>query len=310
MDLTTALGLKRELEAFFMNDLSGSQPRFALGVAMPTATTGYRVAVRTPTNDDLRPRALELLRLETAGELDVRVVGEIDALGAHALSTTRGVAIGASVAHHLCGAGTLGFFARRVSDGVVGLVSNNHVIAAGDRGQEGDPILHPAPADHGRCPDHVVAYLSADYPRLTDGDAIVDCAFARLADGKAHDVSSLDAGRRIGDVSAPPEAEPDVCKIGRTTGLTFGRITAFDLNPEVNYSCGSVRFHHQIEIDSTSDDPFSRPGDSGSLVFTRSLLPVALVFAGSASGGQRNAGLTYANPIEAVIAALGVTLIT
>jgi hypothetical protein len=311
MDLTTALGVKRDLEAFFTTRTRGSKRRkFALGVATPTATTDYRVAVRTPTAEDLPDTALDVIRRQTNGEMDVRVVGPIGALGAHTLAISRGVAIGASVAHYLCTAGTLGFFARRESDGAIGFVSNNHVIAAEDRGEENDDILHPAPADRGRRSDNVIGHLAGGYPRLKNSKVEADCAFARLVDGMPYDASSLENGQKIGVAPLAPYAEPDVCKIGRTTGLTYGRITAFDLGPEVHYGFGAVLFRKQIEIDSVNDLPFSLGGDSGSLVFTRSLQPVALVFAASAIGGRRNSGLTYANPIDSVLSALGVTLLT
>ena len=48
--------------------------------------------------------------------------------------------------------------------------------------------------------------------------------------------------------------------------------------------------------------PFSKPGDSGSLVVTSATKqPVALLFAGSS-----DSSMTFANPIGAVIAALGI----
>ncbi len=308
MDLTTALAVKQELESIFTT--RRKRRKFAFGVATPNETAGYRVAVRTPTADDLPQPALELIHRRTKGEVDVRVIGPIGALAAHALATSRGVAIGASVAHYLCTAGTLGFFARRNSDGALGFVSNNHVIAAEDRGAENDDILHPAPADRGRRSDNVIGHLAGGYPLLRRGAVQVDCAFARLVDGTSYDPGTLDGARKIGVIPVVPYAEPEVCKIGRTTGLTYGRITAFHLGPEVHYGFGRVRFKEQIEIDSLDDMPFSLGGDSGSLVLTRSLQPVGLVFAASAIGGRRNSGLTYANPISSVLTALGVTLLT
>ena len=41
-----------------------------------------------------------------------------------------------------------------------------------------------------------------------------------------------------------------VFKIGRTTGATGGRVTAFDLdNVIVNYDSGNLRFDGQLEIE-------------------------------------------------------------
>ena len=64
----------------------------------------------------------------------------------------------------------------------------------------------------------------------------------------------------------------------------------------------------------TEDGPFSSPGDSGSLVITEvadasGAAVVGLLFAGSETGGPSGHGLTYVNPIAAVLAALGAELI-
>lgn len=311
MDLTTALSLKRELESMFTTRTRGPKRRkFAFGVATPTSTEGYRIAVRMPAAEDMPDHVLDYVRRKAADEVDVRVVGPIGPLAAHELAVSRGVAVGASVAHYSCTAGTLGFFARREHDGAIGFVSNNHVIAAEDQGHENDHILHPAPADRGKGSDNVIGHLAGGYPLLRRGSVQVDCAFARLVDGMSYDARTPSGGRISAVSMVPPHIEPDVCKLGRTTGLTYGRITAIEVGPEVTYRFGSVRFRQQIEIDSVGDLPFSLSGDSGSLVFTRSLQPVGLIFAASAIGGHRNCGLTYANPIDSVLSALGVTLLT
>src|SRR5204862_2032054 len=98
---------------------------------------------------------------------------------------------------------------------------------------------------------------------------------------------------------------------GRTTGLTQGRVTAFDLdNVIVTYDIGSLRFDDQLEIEGTGPVAFSRPGDSGSLVFTSgSLLGFGLVIAGTDHGGSNGAGLTYANRLATVLQALNAQLL-
>jgi hypothetical protein len=110
---------------------------------------------------------------------------------------------------------------------------------------------------------------------------------------------------------APPIGPVLVSKVGQTTGRTEGRMTAFTLTDvPVNYSFGSVQFRDQIEIESLTTTPFSRGGDSGSLIFTQDRQPLGLLFAGSIFGGKTDSGLTYANPIGAVFDALGITLVT
>ena len=306
MDLATVRHVKRELESVFADR---HRPRkFALGVATPEGTRGYRVAVRATKEEDLAKNSLDILRDHTAGELDVQVVGRIRATGAHALASNRGFGIGASVARDRCNPGTLGFFARRISDDAVGFVSASHILAAEDRGQEGDEIV-----DAAQRPHTVIGHLAGRYPRLNQQhrDHLVDCAFAQLIDGISYDARSLDDGRKIEVTPVSAHLKPDVCKIGMKSGITYGRVIAFELDPVVHYSFGPVRFKNQIEIDSADDTRFSKIGDSGSLVVTRDgCNPVALVFAMSALGGHANRGLTYANPIDAVLRVLGVTLLT
>lgn len=310
MDLESATNLKRELQSIFAIRVRGvTYGKLAFGVAAPTAAADYRVAVRAPSEEDFPDEARRLVEQMTAGEADVRVVGSVRAIGAPALSANRCVSVGASIAHYLCNsAGTLGFFARRESDGAIGFVSCNHVIAAEDRGQDGDEILHPAPMDHGDR--SVIGHLVKGYPLLDRTDPVVDCAFARLVSGTPYDVSSPDPEYAIVATDVPPFAEREVFKFGRTTGLTTGHITAFDLDTEIVYSHNkTICLRQQIEIDSTAASSFAVGGDSGSLVVTRLGHPVGLVCAASAAGGYKNHGLAYANPIRPVLDALGVTLL-
>lgn len=100
-----------------------------------------------------------------------------------------------------------------------------------------------------------------------------------------------------------------VAKLGRTTGLTRGRVTAFELdNVTVGFDLGALGFDNQIEIEGGGSGPFSAGGDSGALIVGADRRAVALLFAGSDQGGANGQGLTYANPIHAVLDALQIEL--
>jgi hypothetical protein len=94
--------------------------------------------------------------------------------------------------------------------------------------------------------------------------------------------------------------------------VTHGKVTAIELDDVVvgyDDELGELTFDNQIEIQSTGTGPFSRGGDSGSLVYREDGVAIGLLFAGSESGGDNGSGLTYVNPIDAVLAAFGATLV-
>lgn len=326
MDLETARGLKQELLSFIdqirvprRDGVGGRRerkPELAVGFAPTDRHGNIHIAVRAESEEELPRSVVNELRLRTKHQIDIRYTGQIMPLvdpliGPFIGPTTRPLAIGASIAHYRCGAGTLGFFARRLSDGAIGIVSNNHVLAAADQGKEHDEILQPAPGDNGTRTCDVVAYLSKKYPRLRRRSARLDCAFAPLADGMQFNPAP--AGHPLAPTLAVATTKRTmVSKIGRTTCQTFGRVTAFELDTvRVTYPFGRIAFNGQIEIEPTRGVPFSRPGDSGSLVFTvHRRQPLGLIFGCSLRGGKKGLGLTFANPIGPVLVALGVTLIT
>lgn len=314
MELQRARNAKRALEtalASRVRDASTKERNFAVGLAPGVAETHYRVAIRAPAPESVTERDLRLIQRFAGDDYDLRYTGTIAPLTG-ASSAPSGSApvlrIGDSIAHCRCTAGTLGFFARRTIDGVVGLVSNNHVIALEDEGKEGDEIVHPGPMDGGDAGSRVVAHLAGGYPTIHRKQARVDCAFALLVESLDFDPHTLGSAGRVTLASAVIDLTEPVAKIGRTTQLTHGTITAFELDDlPVMYSQKRIRFFGQIEVQSTDDDPFSKGGDSGSLVFTHPRgVPVGIVFAGSAMGGKDKIPLTYVNPIDAVLTSLGV----
>ena len=71
-----------------------------------------------------------------------------------------------------------------------------------------------------------------------------------------------------------------------------------------------LRFDNQIEIEGAGNKAFSDSGDSGSLIVDAQQRAVGLLFAGGDVGGSNGKGLTYANPIGAVLDKLKVDLYT
>jgi hypothetical protein len=116
--------------------------------------------------------------------------------------------------------------------------------------------------------------------------------------------------RLSGVAPKEPDKGATVYKVGRTTGATVGRISAFSLDyVVVNYDVGNIRFDDRVEIESAGGQMFSDGGDSGSLIVDQDYAAVGLLFAGSELGGSNNLGLTYTNPIHRVLRDLRATLV-
>jgi hypothetical protein len=207
-------------------------------------------------------------------------------------------------------AGTLGCFVRSGSSSDLYILSNNHVLADENRYPKGGNIIQPGALDGGSPTSDRVAKLTR-FVRLVSGQPnLVDCAIAKLNATVQADVHKLKgigtlAGQRTDDL----QVGDAVHKVGRTTGVRHGRVTAFELDGvEVEYDTGVFSFDNQIEIEGAGNRSFSDSGDSGSLIVDDQMLAAALLFAGGDHGGSNGRGLTYANPIAVVLDALRVKL--
>lgn len=287
-------------------DLDPSPRTVALGVSR-VGPGQFRLAVRVQNQALLDHAVVARITRAARGEVDLRYVGRVVKRQWHR-GRIRPLAIGASIGHHRVTAGTLGAFVLPRRGRLPRILSNNHVLADENRAQRGDPILQPGAFDGGRRPADVVGTLER-FVRLTvRGANSVDAAIAVVDDGVEVDELTLrDLGTVTGVVTEPVETGEEVAKIGRTTGLTQGRVTAFELdNLVVGYDRGNFRFDDQLEIEGSGEEPFSQGGDSGSLIVDAEGRAVALLFAGSDQGGTNGRGLTYANPIARVLDALRV----
>jgi hypothetical protein len=212
-----------------------------------------------------------------------------------------------------CCSGTLGAL---VTDATTTqyILSNNHVLARTNKGSIGDDIIQPGLIDQNpvctQDANDSVADLSDWEPiSFTKGTTnVVDAAIAQVrlgmikTDGTILDIGTVSASLVAAAINMP------VKKSGRTTGLTSGTVTAVSVTIDVRYGSvcgggrGTARFVNQIRI---GPGGFSAGGDSGSLVVedvTTNPKPVGLLFAGSSS-------VTFANPIQSVLNALGVSMV-
>lgn len=290
----------------------GTEPprSMALGITK-RGSRGFALAVRVQRRALVQSDEVERIKRKARGEVDVRYIGPVtkQALPWHQ-RRNRPLSVGGSLGHFRITAGTLGCFVRARGDSQTLVLSNNHVLANENRCRLGDPILQPGRFDHGRKPEDVVGRLH-DFRRLKKrATNSLDCAVAAINDPIPYEPRNLRGLGTLAGPGEPVDIGTAVAKVGRTTGLTRGRVIAFEVdNIVVDYDLGSLRFDNQIEIESAGAAPFSDGGDSGSLIVDGRRRAVGLLFAGSDHGGRGNLGLTYANPFEAVLAALKVDLL-
>jgi hypothetical protein len=311
--IARAAGIGRDisLPAQPLREIETTQRTVAIGIA-PRTARDFRLAVRIQRRGLEDSPQLDRIRTMAKGEVDVRYIGR---LVKHAppwhQRRNRPLRIGGSVGHFAITAGTLGGFVTRRRDGAILMLSNNHVLANENRAETGDAILQPGRFDGGRRPVDRVGDLAA-FVRLRQARVnLVDAAVADVRKGIAYDAARLTGiGRLAGLGPAVLDDSARVAKVGRTTGVTRGRVTAFELdNVVVAYDSGNLRFDDQIEIEGAGDKAFSDGGDSGSLIVDADRLAVALLFAGGDQGGGNGRGLTYANPLTTVLERLKVDLL-
>jgi hypothetical protein len=184
---------------------------------------------------------------------------------------------GVSVGHYLITAGTL---TSRVYDRKTGrklFLSNNHVLAASNRGKIGDPILQPGSYDGGIDPRDRIGvlerFVEIKAPPETN---LVDAALGR----PIRDEDLSDEVLDIGVIDGVEEAKEGmvVAKSGRTTCYAEALVEDTKATVKVyNYPWGYSIFEDQIIT-----TLLGRPGDSGSCVVRKGTKKaVGLLFAGS-----------------------------
>jgi hypothetical protein len=213
-----------------------------------------------------------------------------------------------SIGRGYCSTGTLGSLVEIGSSQYI--LSNSHVIATQNASQV---VIQPGLVDSfptcfaglGQEVAEGVNFIGIS-PATPN---VIDAAVAKVIDG---DVDSSGRILNIGKIAAggaiPPTLNLLVEKMGRTTCLRRGLITALDVTINVEYPrcCnlpfkGIATFTRQIEI---QPGTFSASGDSGSLVVTQGSCPgaVGLLFAGSPNA-------TFANPMHAVLQRFNATMV-
>ncbi|MGW6778963.1 hypothetical protein ACWF50_13080 [Brucella pseudogrignonensis] len=223
---------------------------------------------------------------------------------------------------HCIGAGTLGLLTVDNAGQIFGL-TNNHVSGACNNAMPGLPILAPGPLDatETACDPFAIGRHSRLLP-INDGipeniDISVNWDASLLSLCDANRVTSMQ-GTYYDTPSVVREPKPSsiVKKVGRTTGLTKGKIVAQAACPiPVDYLVNEygvkkkVFFETVYIVEGENGQPFSRPGDSGSLVVSQDengiMESVGLVFA-----GNEQRALSFILPLPAILDKLNVSVLS
>lgn len=284
-----------------------------MAIGISTEGKEHKLAIRLQRRTLEDHAVLTRIRERAKGEVDIKYVGRIQKLETPATlqKRRRPLVVGCSIGHSKITAGTLGCFVKDRATGAIFILSNNHVLANENDAQEGDKIIQPGKIDGGKVSTDTIGQLKRFVKLKQTGANLVDCALSSIKASINSNQRKLGSFGNIAGLGPAVVVDgTEVRKVGRTTGETEGRVTAFELdNVVVTYDIGDLRFDDQIEIEGAGSKSFSDGGDSGSLIFDKQLGAVALLFAGGDEGGSNGMGLTYGNPIRAVLDALKVDLV-
>ncbi|MCD3352177.1 hypothetical protein G8V03_14695 [Clostridium botulinum D/C] len=181
------------------------------------------------------------------------------------------------------------------------ILSCNHVIALQNTAPISAPITQPGYKDSGNPSTDTVAYLSKYIP-LQYYSPIhpvandVDCAIAKVTDLSLVSKNIATIGPLLGLTT--PSLDLSVRKIGRTTGITYGHISAIYVTIKYKFYGKEIIFRNQIYASTASDK-----GDSGSIVEDLQNKAVAMLIAGNRKGAS------LCTPMYSILNLLKVSLV-
>jgi hypothetical protein len=283
--------------------LGGQEARRSIGVAVGAVPTDdpddFKLALRVQDQAMMKSQQLRAFVLRAHNDVEVVYVGQGEKQSPVCL------AAGDSVGHPDVTSGTLGALVQTKAG--VGLLSNNHVLANENIGATGDPVLSPGAKYGGQLPSDVVGHLDRVVTLKLDGN-LVDAATAVLTDPAGCQPGVLPKLGPLTGSYVDVRKRLTVAKIGRASGITYGRITGVTISDfRLKYDLGQLGFDDMIEVQGMNGKPFSVNGDSGSLVVTSvddGWQAVGIIIGGLESGR------TVVGPIAAALDACSCSLLT
>lgn len=196
-------------------------------------------------------------------------------------------------------AGTLGCLVKDSKN--LYILSASHVLTDGGIYTEDTPIIQPAVADGGRFLADRIALLKKSipiYPSTSTHGPLnyVDCAMASVLSKSAvsPNIALVGAIHGLGT----PAIGQKVKKVGKTSELTTGILTALGLTTTLSVSGKEYLFVNQIMTTRMSSN-----GDSGSILLDEHSNALGLLIGGSNV-------MTVCSPLSEVLSKLNVSLVT
>jgi hypothetical protein len=284
-------------------------PLIGIGIGIGDRPGEFSLAIRFRERLPALEAMLQRIIALANNEVDIVATGSIRPFVApvdvQALrSPCRPLVIGCSVAHVTSTAGTLGLIARHTKTNRAVLVSNSHVLAHSGTAKIGDGVTQPGRVDGGTVP---IGSLMDFVPLKPNGSNQVDAAIA-LPDAAIELTPNQIAGIGAFTIAPADAVQPNmsVSKVGRTSGLTRGIVTAVEIdNIVIDSEIGNLTFDDQIEVKGV-DSAFSLGGDSGSLIVSDQNQAIGILFCGN-EFANNGLGVTYANPLPKIIDAFNLT---
>ncbi|WP_158072880.1 hypothetical protein [Clostridium haemolyticum] len=182
------------------------------------------------------------------------------------------------------------------------ILSCNHVLAYLGEVSLNTPILQPSVIDGGKKESDIFAILSKYIPikfesTFSHPTNYVDCAVAKVINKSLVSSSITLIGKPKGLII--PRLNEPVQKVGKSTGLTVGKILAIDCSTKVLFSNGkSGVFKKQI-----ATNLLVKGGDSGSVMLDYNNNIIGLLISGTDT-------ISIANSIQTVLDILKLRLVT
>ncbi|MCG2616814.1 S1 family peptidase [Terrimonas sp. NA20] len=319
MDFSTALNIKQAISATFLRTIRSARRIISFNSSITPIGSNVQktllesvngVGVGQKANGENFVKVLTRDKLKLSTSLLSKYYGMpataivVEEAGLIKLRTPTGVHRppfpGISVAHYKVTAGTLGCFVQDDKKKIY-ILSNNHVLANSNKGKYKDPILQPGLMDGGKRTKDVIAHLSYLVELDRSGQNRMDAAIAEIMPGLSHEYGF--GKKKITGVTEPVNGMK-VEKLGRSTGLTKGRITTRNLDIQVDFGGKAVEFIDQFEVKGNRGTMFCDSGDSGALIYVKETMnAVGLLFAGT------NDGTTFATPISEVLDTFSVRIL-